>query len=151
MVTVLIFLFVRIHSDPTPVYEELAFEYFFGTIWKQKYNGEKLVEFDRRTDSRISLGLIYGCRTWEEQFKQDFEKGRTTEVVELPSKLPNVTIRKMSDSKRLKLKIGAKVKVGDVYIIQLVVYKPLEFVDHYFLKFDLDGNIIDKCEFNEVI
>jgi len=49
------------------------------------------------------------------------------------------------------LAIGTRIQIGDSYVVQMTVYKPLEFVDHYFIKFDTDGRIIDKCEFNEQI
>ena len=83
--------------------------------------------------------------------KKEIENGKTNEIIELTSKHPDISIKKKSNSKRLKLTIGTKIQFGDTYVVQMTVYKPLEFVDHYFIKFDKDGKIIDQCEFNEII
>ena len=78
-------------------------------------------------------------------------KRKTNELIKLNSKPIDISIKKRSNSKRLKLIIGTKIQLGDTYVVQMTVYKPLEFADHYFIKLDKDGKIIDKCEFNEII
>ena len=43
------------------------------------------------------------------------------------------------------------IKLGDNCAVPFIVYKPREFIDHYLLKFDKDGRIIDKCEIKEIM
>ena len=151
MLTIIYILLGTILTDSTPSYEQLTVDYFFKTIWKQKYAGFKSIEFENQTDSKMYVGHIYGCREWDEMDKKEIENGKTNEIIELTSKHPDISIKKKSNSKRLKLTIGTKIQFGDTYVVQMTVYKPLEFVDHYFIKFDKDGKIIDQCEFNEII
>ena len=151
MLTIIYILLGTILIDSNPSYEQLTADYFFATIWKEKYKDYKSIEFENRTDSTIYVGHIYGCREWSEGDKKEIQNGKTTEQIELNSKPTNISIKRKSDSKRLKLTIGTRIQLGDTYVIQITVYKPLEFVDHYFIKFDNDGKIIDKCEFNEII
>ena len=151
MLTIIYILLGTILTDSTPSYEQLTADYFFGTIWEEKYGDYKSIEFDNKTDSTIHVGHIYGCREWVEGDKTQIKNGKTTTLIILSSKPTDISIKKKSNSKRLKLLIGTKIQLGDTYIVQMTVYKPLEFVDHYFIKFDKDGKIIDKCEFNEII
>jgi len=151
MLTIIYILLGTILTDSTPSYEQLTVDYFFGTIWKEKYKDNKSIEFENKTDPSIYVGHVYGCESWGDQDKKEIEKGKTDEQIKLNSKSTDVSIKKRSNSKRLKLIIGTKIKLGDAYVVQVTVYKPLEFVDHYFIKLDKDGKIIDKCEFNEII
>jgi hypothetical protein len=146
MLTIIYILLRTILSDSNPSYEQLAADYFFATIRKEKYKDYKSIEFENKTDS-----TIYVCREWNEGDKKEIQNGKTTKQFELNSKPTNISIKRTSNSKRLKLAIGTRIQIGDSYVVQMTVYKPLEFVDHYFIKFDKDGRIIDKCEFNEQI
>lgn len=147
----IILLFIGTTTDSTKTFEQLTADYFFEKIWIEKYSDYKSIEFDNRTDTSMYVGHVYGCRSWSDIDKQEIEKGRTKNQVEIKSKPANVSIKKISGSKRLKLTIGTKIELGDCFVIQISVYKPLSFVDHYFIKLDKDGRIIDKCEFNEII
>jgi hypothetical protein len=138
-------------ADSTPSYEQLTADYFFGTIWKEKYKDFKSIEFENKTDTSIYAGHVYGCKNWDDKDKKEIEKGKRGDQIKLNSKSNDISIKKRSNSKRLKLIIGTKIKLGDMYIVQVTVYKPLRFVDHYFIKLDEGGKIIDMCEFNEVI
>jgi hypothetical protein len=151
MLTIICFLLGTISTDSTPNYEQLTADYFFGTIWKQKYVDYKSIEFDNRTDTSIYIGHVYGCKEWTEGDKKEIKKGKRKGLVELHSRPTDISIKKRSNSKRLKLTIGTKIRLGDTFIVQIDVYKPFEFVDHYFIKLDEDGKIIDQCESNEII
>ena len=151
MFTIIYILLGTILTDSTPSYEQLTADYFFGTIWKEKYKDYKSIEFENKTDSTISIGHIYGCEKWTETDKKEIKKGKTNKQIVLNSKPTDTTIKKRSNSKRLKLIIGTKIQLGDDYFVPMIVYKPLEFVDHYFIKLDKDGKIVDQCEVNEVI
>jgi hypothetical protein len=145
------FLFSAILTDPTPSFEQLTADYFFETIWKEKYGNYRSIEFENKTDTSIYAGNVHGCGEWDEADKIEIAKGKTKEQIQLHSKPPNVSIKRKSNSKRLKLTIGTKARLGDAYVVQIIVYEPFEFVNHYFIKFDKDGKIIGKCEFNEII
>ena len=151
MLTIIYILLGTILTDSTPSYEQLTADYFFATIWKEKYKDYKSIEFDNRTDTGTYVGHVYGCKNWADQDKKEIEKKKTYEQITLNSQPRDISIKKRSNSKRLKLIIGAKIQLGDTYVVQVTVYKPLEFVDHYFIKLGKDGKIIDKCEFNEII
>ena len=146
-----IWFLLGILMDPTPRYEQLATDHFFDTIWKQKYQDFNVVEFDNKTDTSIHVGHIYGCEKWSTGEKKAFEKGKTKEQIQLEPKGNNIRIKKISNSNRLKLFIGKYIQSSDEYVVQIEVYKPYSFVNHYFIKFDKDGRIIDSCEFDEII
>ena len=151
MLTVIYIFLGTILTDSTPSHEQLTADYFFETIWKEKYRDYKSIEFENKTDSTISIGHIYGCKEWTETDKKEILKGKTNKQIVLNSKPADISIKKRTNSKRLKLIIGTKIQHGDAYFVPMTVYKPLEFVDHYFIKFDKYGKIIDQCEVNEVI
>lgn len=151
MLTIIYILFGTILTDSNPSYEQLTADYFFGTIWNEKYQDYKSIEFENKTDTTVYVGHVYGCKNWSERDKKEIKDRRTTKQIELNCKPTGVSIKRRSDSKRLKLLIGTKIQLGDTYVVQMTVYKPLEFVDHYFIKLDRDGKIIDRCEFNEII
>ena len=151
MLTIIYILLGTILTDSTPSYEQLTADYFFGTIWKEKYQDYKSIEFANETDTTVHVGHVYGCPDWSEKEKKEVKDGRTIKQIKLNCKPTDITIKKRSNSKRLKLLIGTKIQLDDTYVVQLTVCKPLEFVDHYFIKLDKDGRIIDKCEFNEII
>lgn len=151
MLTIWFLLLGTISGQSTPNHEQLTVDYFFGTIWKQKYEDYKSIEFDNRTDTSLHLANIYRCKEWTENEKKEIAAGKQNEQVELNSRLADTRIKARSNSKRLKLTVGAKVRLGDQYIVQISIYKPFEFVDHYFIKLKADGKIIDTCEFNEII
>lgn len=151
MLTIIYILFGTILTDSNPSYEQLTADYFFGTIWNEKYQDYKSIEFENKTDTTVYVGHVYGCKNWSERDKKEIKDGRTTKQIELNCKPTGVSIKRRSYSKRLKLLIGTKIQLGDTYVVQMTVYKPLEFVDHYFIKLDRDGKIIDRCEFNEII
>ncbi|MEX2230999.1 MAG: hypothetical protein WD824_02470 [Cyclobacteriaceae bacterium] len=147
----IIFFIASISTNSTPNYEQLAVDYFFDTIWKEKYGAYKAIEFDNRTDSSIFVGYIYRCPEWTKEEKIEIEKGQTKRQIDLTHKQKNVSVKRTSQSRRLKLFIGTSIKFGETNIVQIRVYKPFEFVEHYFIKFDTAGKIIDKCEFGEII
>lgn len=151
MLTIISIILGTILTDSTPSYEQLTADYFFGTIWKEKYQDYKSIEFENKTDTAVYVGHVYGCRNWSEEEKEEIKNGKTKEQIFLSCNSADISLKKRSNSKRLKLKIGTKIQLGDTYVVQLTVYKPFEFVDHYFIKLDKDGKIIDRCEFNEVI
>ena len=151
MLTIIYILLGTILTDSNPSYEQLTADYFFGTIWKEKYKDYKSIEFENKTDSTIYVGHVYGCSNWNEGDKKEINSGRTTKQIVLTSNPTDISIKGRTNSKRLKLIIGTKIQLGDKYVVQMTVYKPFEFVDHYFIKFDKDGKIIDMCEFNEII
>src|SRR5687768_5076193 len=131
MLTIWCFMIGRIFGVSTPNYEQLTADYFFETIWKQKYENYRSIEFDNTTDTTIYTGHVYGCEEWSEEEKKEIVKQRRKEQVELNSRPADVSIKKRSNSKRLKLTIGTKIALRDKYIVQISVYKPFEFVDHY--------------------
>jgi hypothetical protein len=151
MLTIIYILLGTILTDSTPSYEQLTADYFFKTIWKEKYQDYKSIEFENKTDTTIYVGHVYGCKDWTEEDKKEIRNGKTIKEIVLDCKPTDISIKRKSNSKRLKLLIGTKIQLGDTFVVQLTVYKPLEFVDHYFIKLDRDGNIIDRCEFNEMI
>jgi hypothetical protein len=89
-------------------------------------------------------------REWE-KVKMEIEKAATKLQIQLDQPRTNILIKRTSKSKRLKLFIGTRIQVGDTFVVQIEVYKPNEFVNHYFIKFDKGGNIIDRCSFGEII
>jgi hypothetical protein len=94
---------------------------------------------------------------WDDKKLKDVEeikkmiKGQTKEQLLLTIPLTKVTVRKVSKSSRLKLRIGRVIQIEDNYVVPFIVYRQLDFVDHYFLKFDQDGHVIDKCRVNEIM
>ena len=84
MLTIIYFLLGTILTDSTPSYEQLAADYFFGTIWKQEYKDYKSIEFGNKTDSSIYAGNIHGCEKWNEADKIEIEKGKTLPSLILP-------------------------------------------------------------------
>ena len=151
MLTIIYFLLGTISTDSTQSYEQLTADYFFETIWKGNYRDYKSIEFENKTDTSIYSGNIHGCSEWDEGYKNEIANGKTKEQIRLNSKPTGISIKRKSNSKRLKLTIGTKIQLGDTYVVQITVYKPFEFVNHYFIKFDKDGIIIDKCEYGEII
>ena len=151
MLTICFLLLETVLSESTPNYEQLSADYFFGTIWRQKYEDYKTIEFDNRTDTSIYIGHVYGCKEWIEEEKAEIAKAKRIGHVELNSRPTDIQIKKRSNSRRLKLTIGTKIRLTDKVIVQISVYKPFEFVDHYFMKLNEAGQILDHCEFNEVI
>ena len=157
MLTILYFLLGTIWTDSTKSYEQLTVDHFFGTIWTQEYKEYKSIEFDFKTDTSVYIGAIYSCVKWDDKQIKDVEeikkmiKGQTKEQLLLTRPLTKVTVRKVSNSSRLKLRIGRVIKIEDNYVVPFIVYRQLDFVDHYFLKFDQDGHVIDKCRVNEIM
>ncbi len=151
MLTIIYILLGTILTYSTSSYEQLAADYFFGTIWKEKYQDYKSIEFENKNDTTIYVGHVYGCEEWTETDKKEIQKGKTNTQIVLNSKPTDILIKKRSNSKQLKLRVGSKIQLGDTYVVQMTVFKPLEFVDHYFIKMDKDGKIIGKCEFKEII
>ncbi len=139
-------------TDPNPTYEQIATDYFFDSIWTKKYQDYRAVEFKNKSDTGIYVGHVYaGCKEWSKEDKEQMQVGMTEEEVELNCKLSNISIKKYSKSKRLKVRISARVKLGDTFVVQIDVYKPLEFVDHFFIKLEVSGKIIDQCTSSEII
>jgi len=138
-------------TDSTPRYEQLATDHFFQTLLKQSYQDYKSIEFDNRTDTARYAGHVFGCDKWEMEERKEIDKGQTKNIIELKTPTTNISIRKTGKSKRLKLFIGTKIPVRDAFVVQIDVYKPFEFVDHYFIKFEKSGKIVDMCESNEII
>jgi hypothetical protein len=151
MLTIIYLLFGTMLSDSTSGREQLAADYFFETIWQENYRDYKSIEFENKTDSTIFVGHVYGCRDWPEEDKTEIENGKPTKTILLNCKPLGISIKRRSSSRRLKLLVGRSIQVNDNYVVQVTVYKPLEFVDHYFIMLDRGGKIIDTCEFNEVI
>jgi hypothetical protein len=151
MLTILLFLFGTIPTDSTPKYEQLTTDYFFNTIWEQKYQDYKSIEFVSQTDTSLYVGHVYGCKQWTEPDKKHIQKGSKNKPVNISAESAYISIKRRSNSKRLKLTIGTRIQLGDTYVVPITVYKPFEFVDHYFIKFDQQGQVIDKCEVNEII
>jgi hypothetical protein len=134
-----------------PSYEQLATDHFFETIFELKYGSYKTIEFDNHTDTSIYVGNIYGCRKWTDGMPGELVAKTSKQTSELKTAKTGVSIKKTRNSNRLKLFIGSRIQIGDFYLVQVDVYKPYEFVDHYLIKFDIDGKIIEKCEFSEII
>jgi hypothetical protein len=152
MLAVAYFFFAIPLSDPGPAYEQLATEYFFETIWKERYSDYKSVEFANRTETRVWDIVVRNCIEWSAEDRKAIENGNLKEQVPINVNPGNVSIKKRKTrSTRLKLFIATKIQLADVYIVQIDVYKPMNFVDHFFIKIDKEGKIIDKCETYEVI
>ena len=151
MLTIIYIILGALFTNPTPSYEQLAADHFFQTLLKQRYQDCKSIEFDNRTDTARYAGHVYGCDKWDMEERKEIDKGQTKSIIELKTPTTNISIRKTSNSKRLKLFIGTKIPVGDAFVVQIDVHKPFEFVNHYFIKFEKGGKIVDMCEINEII
>lgn len=158
MMTIVLFLLGTITTDSSKNYEQLTANYFFETILKSNYNDFRLVEFDNKSDTTVYIGFVYSCESWRntkvEAIKELKELKQPKGVKEITLTKPSsvkIKTKKISDSRHLKLKIGTMIQLGDNYLVPFIVYEPREFVDHYFLKFDKDGRIIDKCEIREIM
>ena len=158
MMTIILFLLGTISTDSSKNYEQLTTDYFFETIWKQNYKDFRVIEFDNKADTSVYIGFIYSCEQWTnaevKPIKELKELKRQKGISEIKlSKPPSVKVRtkKISDSRHLKLKVGTMIQLGDTYLVPFIIYELREFVDNYFLKFDKDGRVIDKCEIREIM
>ena len=153
--TIIYFLLGTIWTDSTKSYEQLTVDYFFETIWTEEYTDYKSIEFDFKTDTSVYIGAIYSCVQWDDKEIKEVEeirkiiKGQTKEQLLFTKLKTKIPVKKISNSKRLKLRIGRVIQIGDNYVVPFITYRPLHFVDHYFLKFDKDGRVIDKCRINK--
>lgn len=151
MLTSILLFIATITTDPIPNLEQLTADYFFETIWTERYSDYKSIEFDSKTNSAINGAHVYGCGAWSDNEKKEIEKEKINKEVTVRINLKNISVKKLSNSKRVKLTIGERIKVGDYYVVQMEVCKPESFVDRFFIKLDKDGQIIGKCEFYEII
>ena len=83
MLTIIYILLGTILTDSTPSYEQLTADYFFGTIWKEKYQDYKSIEFANETDTTVHVGHVYGCPDWSEKEKKEVKDGRTIKQIKL--------------------------------------------------------------------
>lgn len=158
MMTIILFLLGTMSTDSLKNYEQLTADYFFETIWNKNYKDFKVIEFDNKSDTSVYIGFIYSCDQWRSTEARRIEelkglkrqKGLKETTLKKPSSV-RIRTRKISDSRHLKLKIGTMIQLGDYYLVPFIVYEPREFVDNYFLKFDKDGHLIDKCEIREIM
>ena len=74
MLTITYFLLTTILTDSSQSNEQLAADYFFKTIWEQKYVNYKSLEFDYVTDTSIYVGHVYGCKEWNDGARREIEK-----------------------------------------------------------------------------
>ena len=103
MLTIIYILLGTNLTDSTPSYEQLTADYFFGTIWKEKYQDYKSIEFANETDTTVHVGHVYGCPDCREKDKKEVKDRRTIKQIKLNCKPTDITIKKRSNSKRLKL------------------------------------------------
>lgn len=136
-------------SQPAKTYEQVSVDYFFKTIWKSEYKDYKKIEFAQKTDTTLYSGNVYGCKEWGKEQKEVVRTFHPHEVIALTTE--SRAARRFSGSNRLKLFVGPSIPMGENYVVQLDVYKPKQFVDHYFIEFDDSGNIIDQCKVGEII
>jgi hypothetical protein len=131
MVILIQLLLVTVLTDSTPAYEQLAVEYFFKSFVSQKYPNLKSVELATKTDTSIYFGIVYSCTQWDEKTKKEIISPSTDEPKELKIPESSIPIKKIRDrSGRLKIYVSPRKKVGDTYIVQIVAYRKLRFVDH---------------------
>lgn len=139
-------------TDTSPAYEQLAVDHFVKGFIFQKYSNLKSVELATKTDASIHFGMVYSCTQWDEKTKEEISSQSTDEPKKLKIPESSIPIKKIRDRLgRLKIYVSPRKKIGDTYIVQIVAYRKLQFVDHFFFQFDHDGRLISTCETGEII
>jgi predicted transcriptional regulator len=145
-------LLVIVFTDTAPAYEQLAINHFFESLVFQRYPDLKSVELATKTDTSIHFGIVYNCTQWDEKTKKEIFSQSTSEPKELKIPESSIAIKKIRDrSGRLKIYVSSRKKVGDSYVVQIIAYRKLRFVDHFFYQFDNNGRLISSCEQSEII
>lgn len=151
MILIQLFL-VAVLIETSPVYEQLAVNHFFETFVSLKYPDLKSVELATKTDTSIYFGIVYNCTQWDEKTKKDILSQSPEDPRELKIPESSIPIKKIRDrSGRLKIYVSSRKKIGDTYIVKIMAYRKLRFVDHIIYQFDSNGRLIDTCEMNEII
>jgi hypothetical protein len=150
MLTLLLFT-VLVHNTPDGL-EQKACIYFFESLFKENYDGYKVIEFENRTDTSRYWGVVYQCDNWDEKTKGNIVSTKPSNSVYVQANNTVVSTKKIQkNSRRLKMFVYSKIKVDDHYYVSIAVYKKFHFVDYYFIRFDSTGEIIDSCKTGEVI
>jgi len=98
------------------------------------------------------LGIVYGCKNWDEKTKGQIVSTTPGKSIEVKASLTDIRIKKIKkNSNRLKIHVYSKVKVGDNYFVLIGIYRKLRFAEYYFIKLDKTGNVVDTCKEGEII
>ena len=116
-------------TDRAVSYEQLAIDHFFAHTWSQEYKDYKSIEFENQTSTAYG-GHVYGCREWDEVIKGAIAKAQAEAPIKIQARTADFSIRKRTNSRRLKLSLGNAIAVETFNVVQIDVYKPLEFVHH---------------------
>ncbi|MDO1451572.1 hypothetical protein Q0590_35195 [Rhodocytophaga aerolata] len=150
--TLIQLLLVIVLTDTTPAYEQLAVDHFFESLVSQKYPDLKSVELATKTDTSIHFGIVYNCTQWDEKTKKEISTLSTDAPKELKLPESSIPIKNIRDrSGRLKIYVSSRKKIGDSYVVKIMAYRKLRFVDHFFYQFDNNGRLIGSCEQSEII
>ncbi len=134
------------------LYEQKSINYFFDTIFKEKYRNEKVIEF-----SGYAGGALSDFKLFENCFKKkdsihlklremSFGKVFKKKAISL-SKINGVSCRKVKikSAKRLKMWVWLANEVNGKFYVLIEIIKQYRYTDAYMFELEKDGKILRWC------
>ncbi len=139
------------HLGGTSV-EQKACDYFFASIFRNEYLGYKVIEFDNQTDTTRYWGIVHKCKNWDVRTKGQIVSATPDKSTNVIATTIDVRVKKRTtNSRKLKIRIWSKIKVGDNYFVLIGAYRKLRFAEYFFIELDKDGKVIGTCKQDEII
>jgi hypothetical protein len=152
MIRLTIIFFLTTFTDSETSLEQKACDYFFASIFKDKYPDYKVIEFDNHTDTTKYWGIVHKCKNWDDKTKGQIISAKPDKSSQVIATTVDVIIkRRTKNSGRLKIGVWSKIKVGDHYFVLIGAYRKLRFAEYFFIELDKDGEIIGTCNQGEII
>jgi hypothetical protein len=152
LITIISFLSSLINLDVNN--EQIAFNYFFETMYYKKYDSKKPFYFSGSTEQKGSeVGPFVDCYSENTSFKNGLiglkkaESEYTPIEISVPKTLKTT---KKVQSRGCNVRIFKSISIGEDDYVYIIVFRPRMTADHYLIRLR-EGAVVDFCETNEVI
>lgn len=137
-------------------FEQRAFDYFAIDLIPRYYSTEKVIYFSGRSEGIENIGWPFsGCFSHDSAFSKFYKKHKETASSSVAIDYKTLTTISKSKKPRghqLYLRIYNAVRMGDIILVYIRVYKRGLFADHFLLRIStLDSPEITFCHANEII
>ncbi len=137
-------------------FEQRALDYFAIELFPQYYSTEKVIYFSGRSEGVESIGWPFSeCFNHDSTFSQFYSKHKETASSSVTinySGFSTISKAKKPKGHQLYLRIYKAVRMGDIILVYIRVYKRDLFSDHFLLRISpSDSPEIAVCHVNEII
>ncbi|MEY3222938.1 MAG: hypothetical protein RLZZ203_1794 [Cyanobacteriota bacterium] len=131
-------------------FEQKAFDYFFDSIFVEKYPGVKSLQFNGATDKEMSeFSLFKNCFKGEDEIRIKLANNAYGKILAekvINTEVDLVSFKKGKVKSKIKLHVLHANEVNRKFYVMVGLVKSKHYTHAYFFELDKNGDVLRWCQ-----